>query len=152
MHPHNLFWKEEKMKKSYIYERTPFYYETDRMNVIHHSNYIRWFEEARIDFMKKVGFPYDKMESIGIMMPVLSAECKYKNSVRFGDTVFIETSISVFNGFKMELEYRICDKQTGKLCATGSTSHCFTDLQMKPIRINKTHPEIFELFKNMLDE
>lgn len=134
------------MQKTFTYQRNPFYYETDRMNVIHHSNYIRWFEEARIDFMKKAGFPYDKMEAIGIMMPVLSAECKYKNSVKFGDTILIETAITLFNGFKMEISYKITDKETGQIRATGSTSHCFTDMNMKPIRINKTHPEIFEIF------
>lgn len=134
------------MEKVFTYERSPFYYETDRMNVIHHSNYIRWFEEARIDYMKKVGFPYDKMEAIGIMMPVLSAECKYRSSVRFGDTVIIHTSISSFNGFKMEIQYKVYDKHTNELRASGSTSHCFTDMNMKPVRINKTHPEIYDVF------
>ena len=139
------------MKTTFTYERSPFYYETDRMNVIHHSNYIRWFEEARIDFMKKAGFPYDKMEAIGIMMPVLSAECKYRSSVRFGDTVLIETFISLFNGFKMEIQYKVTDKTTGELRASGSTSHCFTDMQMKPVRINKTHPEIYDIFRNFTE-
>ena len=129
-----------------MYIRSVNYYETDMMQVVHHSNYIRWFEEARIDYMKKVGFPYDKMEAIGIMMPVLSAECKYRSSVRFGDTVVIHTSINAFNGFKMEIQYKIYDKQTNELRASGSTSHCFTDMNMKPIRINKTHPEIYEIF------
>ncbi len=139
------------MKTTFTYERSPFYYETDRMNVIHHSNYIRWFEEARIDFMKKAGFPYDKMEEIGIMMPVISAECKYRSSVRFGDTVLIETFISLFNGFKMEIQYKVTDKTTGEVRALGNTSHCFTDMQMKPIRINKTHPDIYDIFKNFTE-
>ena len=60
----------------------------------------------------------------GIMMPVLSAQCGYKNSVHFGDTVLIYASISKFNGFKMEVQYKICDKKTGELRATGSTTHC----------------------------
>mgnify|MGYP000768598950 FL=1 len=96
--------------------------------------------------MKKVGYPYDFMESQGIMMPVLSAQCSYKNSVHFGDTVLIYASISKFNGFKMEVQYKICDKKTGELRATGSTTHCFTDMSMKPLRIKKNHPEIFKIF------
>ncbi len=138
-----------KMEQIYTYERSPYYYETDRMNVIHHSNYIRWFEEARIYFMQQAGFPYDKMESIGIMLPVLSAECNYRSSVKFGDNVLIHTAISLFNGFKMEVQYKVCDKKTGEVRAFGSTSHCFTDMQMKPIRINKTHPDICEIFNNI---
>ena len=97
------------MEKIHVYERDAYYYETDKMSVVHHSNYIRWFEEARVNFMKKVGYPYDFMESQGIMMPVLSAQCSYKNSVHFGDTVLIYASISKFNGFKMEVQYKICD-------------------------------------------
>ena len=73
------------MENVYAYEREANYYETDKMGIIHHSNYIRWFEEARIGFMKNIGFPYDAMEDNGIMMPVLSVECDYKSSVRFGD-------------------------------------------------------------------
>ncbi|MGN0613829.1 MAG: acyl-CoA thioesterase [Porcipelethomonas sp.] len=137
------------MKKISEYERSPFYYETDRMGIIHHSNYIRWFEEARIEFMKDAGYPYDKMEEAGIMMPVLSAQCSYKSSVRFGDTVVIRTSISSFNGFKMELEYQVYDKGSGVLRSEGSTTHCFTDMEMKPVRIRKTHPEIFEIFDSI---
>lgn len=140
------------MEKIYSYERSPFYYETDRMNVIHHSNYIRWFEEARIFFMQQAGFPYDKMESVGIMLPVLSAQCNYKSSVRFGDTVIIHTSIKIFNGFKLEINYQIEDKHTGELRAFGTTSHCFTDTNLRPIRINKTHPELYELFKKVTPE
>ena len=134
------------MEKIHVYERDAYYYETDKMSVVHHSNYIRWFEEARVNFMKKVGYPYDFMESQGIMMPVLSAQCSYKNSVHFGDTVLIYALISKFNGFKMEVQYKTCDKKTGELRATGSTTHCFTDMSMKPLRIKKNHPEIFKIF------
>ncbi len=57
------------------YERTAHYYETDRMGIIHHSNYIRWFEETRIHYLDKAGYPYSEMEKDGVMIPVLSAEC-----------------------------------------------------------------------------
>lgn len=134
------------MEKIQVYERNAHYYETDKMSVVHHSNYIRWFEEARVNFMEKIGYPYDFMESQGIMMPVLSVQCSYKTSVRFGDTVLIYAAISKFNGFKMEVQYKIVSKKTGELHATGSTTHCFTDMSMKPIRIKKSHPEIFEIF------
>ena len=130
----------------FVYERSPFYYETDKMAVVHHSNYIRWFEEARISFMQYAGFPYDKMESLGVMLPVLSVQCSYRSSVRFGDTVLIEAAVSQFNGFKMSLQYRITDKETGEVRSMGSTSHCFTDMEMKPLRIKKNYPQIYEIF------
>ena len=63
----------------YKYDRVVKYYETDRMGVVHHSNYIRWFEEARVEFMRDIGLPYSHMEDEGIMVPVVTVECKYKN-------------------------------------------------------------------------
>lgn len=140
------------MEKAIDYERTAFYYETDRMNVIHHSNYIRWFEEARVHYMNEVGYSYAKMESEGIMMPVLSAECEYKNSVKFGDTVIIKTVISEFNGFKMTVQYLVINKNTGELCARGKTSHCFTDMSMKPVRIKNKFPELYNLYSEYVSD
>ena len=72
------------------------YYETDQMGIIHHSNYIRWMEEARIDLMDEIGFSYRKMEEIGIISPVLSVQCEYKNRVHFDDTVLIEVDIKQY--------------------------------------------------------
>ncbi|MGN0620840.1 MAG: acyl-CoA thioesterase [Porcipelethomonas sp.] len=137
------------MEKIQVYERSVHYYETDRMGVVHHSNYIRWFEEARVDFMHKVGYPYERMEAEGIMLPVLSADCSYKSSVRFGDTVLIYASISKYNGFRMTVQYKVCDKKTGELRAYGSTTHCFTDLSLKPVRINKTNAEIHKVYSEI---
>ena len=76
-----------------MYKHKVQYYETDQMGIVHHSNYIRWFEEARMDFMEKMGMGYDQMESQGILSPVLSVEAKYLRMVHFGDTVSIETAI-----------------------------------------------------------
>ncbi len=64
------------------------YYETDQMAVIHHSNYIRRFEESRIDFLEQIGLGYDKLEAGGILIPVLGVSCEYKSSVNFNDKVF----------------------------------------------------------------
>ncbi|MEG1427807.1 MAG: thioesterase family protein, partial [Oscillospiraceae bacterium] len=75
------------------YERKVNYYETDKMAIVHHSNYIRWFEEARIELMEHMGLPYEKMEAAGIQIPVLEVRCNYKSMVRFGDTVKIQVRI-----------------------------------------------------------
>lgn len=60
------------------------YYETDQMGIIHHANYLHWFEEARIDMMEQMGMGYDLMEKQGIISPVLSVHCDYKSMARFG--------------------------------------------------------------------
>lgn len=130
------------------YERTAFYYETDRMGIIHHSNYIRWFEEARIYFLEKAGYPYSRMEENGVMIPVLSAECEYKNAVRFDETVLINLDIEEFNGFKMTIKYTVTGKADNQLKAVGKTRHFFVTSDMKPIRVKNTYPEIYNVFND----
>ncbi len=134
------------------YERKAYFYETDKMGIVHHSNYIRWFEEARIHFLNEAGYPYAKMEEQGVMIPVLSARADYKNAVRFDETVLIVLKVEEFNGFKMRITYRVIGKENGELKATGETSHFFTDMSLKPIRTKKNFPEIYKAFADHIGE
>ena len=79
------------------YKRKAFYYETDRMDIIHHSNYVRWLEEARVDLMEQLGCPFHEIEARGIVSPVLSVETHYKYPVRFGDEFEVRCKLSKFN-------------------------------------------------------
>ena len=76
----------------YKYEHQAQYYETDQMGIIHHSNYIRWFESARIQYMQEIGVDYRDMEKEGIISPVLEVNCVYRSMVHFGDRVEIRRS------------------------------------------------------------
>lgn len=134
-----------------LYEHRVSYYETDQMGIVHHSNYIRWFEDARVDFLEQAGFSYKKMEDIGVMIVVLGASCDYKISSRFGDNVIIIPKISEFNGFKMTVTYRVLNKADRTLMATGETRHCFTDLNLKPVRTKKDYPDIYKLFYDFIN-
>ena len=58
------------------YTHTVQYYETDRMQISHHSNYVRWMEEARVSFLAQLGFPYEKLEERGIISPVVAVKCE----------------------------------------------------------------------------
>ena len=70
-----------------LYRHIVQYYETDRMGVTHHSNYIRWMEEARVDFFEQLGYGYGRLEEEGIVSPVTGLECRYKASTTFGDRI-----------------------------------------------------------------
>ncbi|MGN0601598.1 MAG: acyl-CoA thioesterase, partial [Oscillospiraceae bacterium] len=72
------------------YTRKAYYYETDKMGIVHHSNYIRWLEEARVHMLNEVGYPFEKIEAMGLYMPVLSVECQYKYPVKFDDIFEIQ--------------------------------------------------------------
>lgn len=126
------------------YERKVFYYETDRMGIVHHSNYIRWMEEARIDYLKQIGLPYDGIEQDGILIPVLAAAAEYKKPFRFGDSFRIELRLVAFSGIKFTIEYEIYKRETDELCATGRSKHAFVDERMMPVRLRKEYPRIYE--------
>ena len=128
------------------YERRCFYYETDKMSIMHHSNYIRIFEETRVDFLRQAGMPFGNIESAGLLMPVLSVSCNFKRPLRFDEPFAVYPVITKFNGVTMDVSYRIISLENGELCADGTSSHCFTDTNMKPVRIKKTHPDIYKVF------
>ncbi len=124
------------------YEHKAKYYETDQMGIIHHSNYVRWMEEARMDLMEQIGLSYRQMEEMEIISPVLSVNVNYHSMVHFDDTVVIETRIVKYNGIRMELEYRMTDKETGELRTTAYSSHCFLNRSGKPISLKRSYPEL----------
>ncbi len=129
---------------SYSYLHKTQYYETDQMGVVHHSNYIRWFEEARTAFLEDLGYSYERMEQEGIISPVLHVECDYRKMVRYGGTVRIEVSIEKFNGIKLVVGYRIFDRNTDELCTSGRTSHCFLNKEGRPVSVKKVKPGFYE--------
>ncbi len=134
------------------YEHRARYYETDQMGIIHHSNYIKWMEEARMDMMDQIGLDYKQMESMEIISPVLSVSVNYHSMVRFDDVVVIETKLVKYNGVKMEVEYRMTDKETGELRTTATSSHCFLNRAGKPISLKRSYPELDTKFFEMKEE
>lgn len=132
------------------YQHQTQYYETDQMRIIHHSNYIRWFEEARTDYLAQLGLPYTEMENNQVGIPVLAVSCQYKSMTRFGDTVEIEVAVTKYNGIKMNIEYVVCDKITGAVRCTGETSHCFMSSTGELVSIKKSYPAWHEVFQKML--
>ena len=126
------------------------YYETDQMSIIHHSNYIRWMEEARLDFMSQCGVPYKELEEMGIIIPVLSVSCEYRSMVHFDDDVIIHVKVVRYSGIKMNLEYTFTNAATGELTTTGTSSHCFLNRDYRPISLKKDYADIDNRFRKML--
>ncbi|MBO5059366.1 MAG: acyl-CoA thioesterase [Clostridia bacterium] len=134
------------------YLRKVNYYETDKMGIVHHSNYIRWFEEARLDFMEKYGYPYDKFEESGCICPVVSVSCKYKRPIVFGQAVKITVRLKEYKNAKHKFAYTVIDSKTGELHATGESSHCFLNDKGRVVALKKINPEMFEFFEKIANE
>ena len=133
----------------FIYKRKINYYETDRMGIVHHSNYIRFLEEARCAWLEYYNLPFAYIEEQGITIPVLEVECKYKNHVTLGDTITIKPIVSKFNGIRMEIIYEVLEEKTKEIIIEATTKHCFTDRNLRPINLKKHNQEIFEVFEKM---
>lgn len=134
------------------YEHKVQYYETDQMGIVHHSNYIRWFEEARTYVLDKLGFGYKKMEESGVISPVLSVDAQYRTMTRYGDVVQIDARIAGYNGIKLALSYTISDKETGEVRCVGKSSHCFLNRDGKPVSLKRSFPDIHTVFEKALKE
>ena len=132
------------------YSREVFYYETDQMRIVHHSNYIRWLEEARIHFMAQAGLSYATMEEMGILIPVLGVSVSYKIPFHYGDTFYIDAKPYVYNGVKLKLEYELRNEEGGKVYSIAKSEHCFCTRDMKPMSLKKSYPELSAKFEEML--
>ena len=132
------------------YVHTVHYYETDKMGITHHSNYIRWMEEARVDFLDQVGWSFDRMESMGLVSPVLEVNCVYKKSTVFNQRVQILVRVKEYKTLKLWLEYEIRDAADGSLCARGNSCHCFMGTDGKPLFMEKEYPEFFAVMTGEL--
>ncbi|MBQ6252286.1 acyl-CoA thioesterase [Ruminococcus sp.] len=130
-------------------ERKVNYYETDKMGIVHHSNYIRIFEETRVHYLAEMGMPFENIEAAGVLMPVLSVECSYKHPLVFGEAFQSSIRVTKFNGTTLHLAYRVISLKTGDLCAEGTSSHCFTDTDLKPIRTKNKFPDIYNVFNEL---
>lgn len=80
------------------------YYETDLMGIVHHSNYIRFFEYGRIKMLEEIGLPISEIEGQGVMLPVVSTFCTYKTPSRMGDTLRIVSSVESMPMAKMMIK------------------------------------------------
>ena len=135
------------------YTKTAKYYETDQMGVIHHSNYIRWMEEARVDMLDQIGYPYRCFEEMGYISPVLHVDCEYKKSVRFDDEVKIIVRLQEAGRVKFTLRYDIYNvSEGGVLSAYGTTTHCFLKKDGRPVLMDKEMKEFAEVMKNTLEQ
>ena len=123
------------------YIHTIQYYETDKMGITHHSNYIRFMEEARIYFLKQAGWPYEKFEEEGIVSPVVSISCDYKKTTTFPDELEISVSVIEVSPVKFKLQYIMTVKE--QIVCTANSTHCFLNTTGRPVHIQKQCPDFY---------
>lgn len=125
----------------YIYSRKAQYHETDQMGIIHHSNYVKWMEEARISYMDQMGFSYRKVEELGVISPVVNISVSYKKQVSFDNEIQIRVSVKKYNSISLEFNYEFFNASKNEICTIASSRHCFLK-DGKLISLKKEIPDL----------
>lgn len=111
------------------------YAETDQMGVVYYANYFVWFEVARTDLLRSLGWSYREMEDAGIVLPVIDASCQYSRPARYDDEIEIRTEGTLTSRIRMEFAYEVIVKGDARPIAAGRTSHAATTKAGKPCRL-----------------
>ncbi|MCL2220918.1 MAG: acyl-CoA thioesterase [Oscillospiraceae bacterium] len=135
----------------YLYSRPVFYYETDKMGVVHHSNYFRWLEEARTCFFDDNDLAYVVTESLGVMSPITDVSVKYKFPAKFGDIFTVKLCMTKYTGVRFRVEYVVVN-QNDDILLEGESGHAFIDERLKPVSLVKTIPERHERMNTLLNK
>ncbi len=137
--------------KSYLTVR---YAETDRMGIVHHSNYPIWYEVGRTDYIKLFDVSYSEMEKAGIMMPLTDLSCNFIAPARYEDRIIVRTWAISLKAARIEFTYtvkKINPDGSETELGYGTTSHGIIDSRtFRPCSLKKRMPELYEKIKATL--
>ena len=119
------------------------YAETDKMGVVYYANYLVWFDVARADLLRSLGWTYREMEHAGISLPVIEAHCEYRRPARYDDEIDVKTEGRMLSPVRMEFRYEVIRKEDQTVAASGRTVHASLDASGKPCRLPDRVREAF---------
>ncbi len=121
--------------KYFDFEYRVRYGDTDKMGIGYYGNYFTWFEAARTEYFRALGMPYTECEKKGYFLPVIKTGAQYYSPSTYDDLIVVRTSVSQMGGTSIHFEYRVFQKSSEKLIATGFSVHAFVDTSLKPVRM-----------------
>ena len=119
------------------------YAETDKMGVVYYANYFVWFEVARADLLRSLGWSYRDMELAGVSLPVIEAHCDYHRPARYDDELDVRTEGRMLSPVRMEFVYQVTRRDGGVRAASGRTVHAAIDVAGKPCRLPERIRQVF---------
>lgn len=120
------------------------YAETDQMGVVYYANYFVWFEVARTDLLRSLGWTYREMETSGVFLPVIEAHCDYRRSARYDDELEVKAVGTLMSPVRMSFDYEVLVKGQFEVAAVGRTVHAALDREGRPCRLPARVREAFE--------
>lgn len=119
------------------------YAETDKMGVVYYANYFVWFEVARAELLRSLGWSYRDMELAGVSLPVIEAQCAYHRSARYDDELDIKADARMISPVRMEFTYEVTRREDAALAASGTTVHAAVDANGRPCRLPERIRQVF---------
>jgi len=119
------------------------YAETDAMGVAYYANYFVWFEVARTDLLRHLGWSYREMEESGVLLPVIEADCRYRRPARYDDELEIRTEGRQTSPVRLEFHYEVFVKGHDVMIASGHTGHAALGRNSRPCRLPARVVEAF---------
>ena len=123
------------------------YAETDRMGIVHHSNYPVWYEVARTKLIKEMGISYSKLEELGLILPLLEMHSQFIKACTYEEELYVTARLTKFSIVKLTIEYEVFLKATGELINRGYTTHALVEKNMKPCNTKKKYPEFYKMLE-----
>ncbi len=119
--------------------------EADPLGIVWHGHYIKYFEDGREAFGNMHGLTYMDVYKEGFVIPVVSVDCQYKRSLKYGDRVIVETNYVASEAAKLHFTYRLFNAVTNELVATGSSVQVFLDKEQSNLQL--INPPFFNNWK-----
>ncbi len=122
------------------------YAETDRMGIVHHSNYPVWFEAGRTEYIKQNGISYSEIEKEGILLPLLELKCRFISSSTYEDKIVVRTSVRAYTKTRLTFYYEVFkEANMDTPITTGETLHVWTNTDLKPINLHKYNERLYNI-------
>lgn len=129
----------------FVYRHRVRYFETDKMGVAHHSSFVFWFENARIEFLRSLGLNYSEIENSGFNLAVAEINGRFLKPVFFDELIEVEVKVKKFGGAFAFFEYKVL-KENGEIAVKGYTKHIAVNSELKKSPL----PEwVLEKFKKL---
>jgi acyl-CoA thioester hydrolase len=119
------------------------YAETDKMGVVYYANYFVWFEVARADLLRSLGWTYREMEHAGVALPVIEAHCDYHRPARYDEEMEVRAKGRMLSPVRMEFTYEVVRRDDQMVSASGRTVHAALDIAGKPCRLPDRIRQLF---------
>ena len=125
--------------------------ETDLMGVVHHSNYLRWFEMARVEYLRRANVMLPELIAAGILFPITDVQCKYIQSAHFDEIIRVEAELVDFSRAKLRFDYRVLRDEDNLLLAEGSTQNVFTGTNGRIARLPQLYHDRIQAVRQAKD-